>query len=148
MLKRTIRYEDFDGNTVTEDFYFNLSKSELIELEVQYEKGLADTLQDIVKENDAKNLIAEFKKLVLLSYGVKSEDGKRFIKSDALREEFAQTPAYDALFMELATNDEAAANFIQGVVPKDMGAAIEKAKQDGTISSAGVLLPPPTPPSF
>ena len=145
MLKRTIKYEDFDGNLISEDFYFNLSKSELIELEVQYDKGLGETLQDIVKENDFKKLIAEFKRLVLLSYGVKSEDGKRFIKSDELREEFSQTPAYDALFMELATNDNAAADFIQGIVPRDMAEAIEKVKQENANSAIpGAMLPPPS----
>lgn len=141
MLKRTIKYEDFDGNSVSEDFYFNLSKSELVELEVQYEKGLAEALETIVKANDTKQLIAEFKKLVLLSYGKKSEDGKRFIKNEELRTEFAQSLAYDALFMELATSDTAAADFIQGIVPKDMSEAIQQARTSTT------ALPPPTPPS-
>ena len=141
MLKRTIKYEDFEGNPIEEEFYFNLSKSELIELEVQYEKGLADTLQDIVKANDTKSLVAEFKKLVLLAYGQKSLDGKRFIKSDELREEFAQSLAYDSLFMELATDDKAAASFIQSIVPRDLGEAIEKARIEGTPG----LPPPPAP---
>jgi hypothetical protein len=130
MLKRTIQYEDFNGNNIIEDFYFNLSKSELIELEVEYDGGLGQALQRIVANNDLKNLIAEMKKIVLLSYGKKSEDGKRFIKTEELRAEFAQTPAYDTLFMELATNDNAASAFIQGIIPKDMGDAVLKAQNE------------------
>ncbi len=119
MLKREIIYENFDGEQVTETFYFNLTRSELVELEVGYQGGLQEAIQRIIKTDDKQSLIAEFKKLVLLAYGVRSEDGKRFIKTDQLREEFSQTAAYDSLFMELATSDEAAANFIKGVVPKD-----------------------------
>ncbi|MET0786302.1 MAG: hypothetical protein ABWY25_06310 [Paenisporosarcina sp.] len=126
MLKRDITYEDFDGEKVTETFYFNLTRSEIIELEVGYKGGLQEALQRIVKADDKKTLIAEFKKIVLLAYGVKSDDGKRFIKNDELREEFSQTAAYDALFMELATSDDAAATFIRGVVPKDFAKEVEK----------------------
>lgn len=148
MLKKTINYEDFEGNPISEDFYFNLSKSELIELEVQYDKGLAESLQDIIKANDGKSLIAEFKKIILVSYGKKSEDGKRFIKSEELRTEFTQSLAYDALFMELATDDKAAAAFIQGIVPRDLGEAIEKAKQEELNVSAGHPQQLPPPPSL
>lgn len=148
MLKKTINYEDFEGNPISEDFYFNLSKSELIELEVQYDKGLAESLQDIIKANDGKSLIAEFKKIILVSYGKKSEDGKRFIKSEELRTEFTQSLAYDALFMELATDDKAAAAFIQGIVPRDLGEAIEKAKQEELNASSGQPQQLPPPPSL
>lgn len=126
MLKRDITYEDFDGEQVTETFYFNLTKSEIIELEVSYKEGLQAALLRIVKAQDNKTLIAEFKKIVLLAYGERSEDGKRFIKNDEIREAFSQTAAYDALFMELATSDDAAATFIKGVVPKDFAKEIEK----------------------
>jgi hypothetical protein len=128
MLKRDISYEDFDGEKVTSTFYFNLSKSEIIELEVGYKEGLQETLTRIVKTNDRKRLIEEFKKIILLSYGERSEDGKRFVKNDELREAFSQTAAYDALFIELATDDEAAAVFIRGVIPKDFAQEIDKAE--------------------
>jgi hypothetical protein len=128
MLKRDISYEDFDGEKVTGTFYFNLSKSEIIELEVGYKEGLQETLTRIVKTNDRKRLIEEFKKIILLSYGERSEDGKRFVKNDELREAFSQTAAYDALFIELATDDEAAAVFIRGVIPKDFAQEIDKAE--------------------
>lgn len=131
MLKREIKYTDFEGKEGLEIAYFNLTKSELIELEVEYDSGLEATIKRIIGTNDRKALIAEFKRIILLSYGKKSDDGRRFIKSEELREEFAQTAAYDALFLELATNDEAAADFIKGVLPPDMVQGIEP------------MLPPP-----
>lgn len=120
MLKRNITYEDFNGDKVTDTHYFNLTRTEIVELEVGYDGGLEQTIKRITETKDYKSLIAEFKKLVLLSYGIRSEDGKRFIKSDILREEFSQTAAYDALFIELATDADAATLFVQGIIPKDM----------------------------
>jgi len=124
MLKRDITYEDFNGQQVTETFYFNLSKTELIELEASYEGGLEASIKRIIDSDDVKNLIKEFKRIVLLSYGIRSEDGKRFIKNDQIREEFTQTAAYDALFMELATDENAADRFIKGIIPRDMGQTV------------------------
>lgn len=126
MLKREITYENFDGETVTEVFYFNLTKSEMIELEVSYKDGLESVIKKIIAAEDNESLIAEFKKIILLSYGEKSEDGKRFVKSDAIREGFSQTAAYDALFMDIATNEETAAVFIKGIIPKDMAIEVDK----------------------
>jgi hypothetical protein len=126
MLKRNITYETFDGDEVTEPYYFNISKSELVELEVEFEGGFGAMLQRIVETNDRAGLVREFKKLILMAYGVKSDDGKRFVKSDELRDEFTQTAAYNSLFMELATNDGAAVEFVMGVLPKDMRAEIGK----------------------
>lgn len=143
MLKRDITYEDFNGETVTETFYFNLTKTEIIELEVEYKVGLEETIKAIIKAEDNKSLIAEFKKIVLLAYGVKSEDGRRFIKSDKLREEFSQSAAYDALFMDMATNEDAAANFIMGIIPKDLNVDQDKP----TLKTIEVPLPP-APPSI
>ena len=128
MLKRDITYEDFNGDMITEAFYFNLTRTEIIELEVGYDGGLEAALKRIVAAENKQQLVTEFKKLVLLSYGVKSEDGKRFIKNDRLREEFSQTPAFDILFMDLATNDDAAAVFVKGILPKEMAKEIEKAE--------------------
>lgn len=117
MLKREITYQDFNGDTVTDTFYFNLTRTELVELEVSYDGGLEGALKRITETQNAKEIIAEFKKIVLLAYGERSSDGKRFIKNNEIREEFSQTAAYDALFMELATDDGAAATFIQGIMP-------------------------------
>jgi hypothetical protein len=132
MFKRDVTYEDFDGEKVTETFYFNLTKSELVELEVGFEGGLKEAIERIIKTEDHKELIKEFKRIVLLSYGIKSPDGKRFMKSDELRTEFSQTAAYDALFMELATNENAAADFVNGIIPKDFAKELEKAQQNGS----------------
>jgi len=128
MLKRDITYEDFNGNTVTETFYFNISKPELVEMDVEYKEGMHAFLQKIIDTKDAKELIVQFKTLVLMAYGQKSEDGKRFIKNDQLREEFSQTAAYQALFMELATDDNAVALFIKGILPKDLAAVVDQDK--------------------
>jgi len=126
MLIRPITYENFDGETVTENFHFNLSKSEIIELQVSYKEGLEAALARIIRTKDQKQLVEEFKRIILLSYGERSEDGKRFIKNDELREAFSQTAAYDSLFIELATDDTAAAEFIKGIIPKDFAKEVEK----------------------
>jgi hypothetical protein len=143
MLKRSITYEDYNGESLTEDFYFNLSKPELIELEVEFEGGFGRSLQNIIKAENTKALIHEFKRIILLAYGIKSEDGKRFIKSEQLREEFVQTDAYAQLFMELATDDKAASDFLTAILPKDMQGDVAK-----TLVAPVTTPPtPPTPPS-
>lgn len=128
MLKRAINFEDFEGNATTEIFYFNISEPELIELEVEFDKGFKAMLESIIEAKDHKNIVKRFKEIVLLAYGEKSVDGKRFVKNDRLREEFSQTAAYGALFMELATDDNAAVIFLKGVLPKKLtGADFDKA---------------------
>jgi transcriptional regulator NrdR family protein len=142
MFKRDVTYEDFDGEQVTETFYFNLSKRELIELEVEYKEGLQDALQRIIKANDNKTLISEFQKIVLLAYGIKSDDGRRFIKTATVKEEFSQTAAYDSLFMELATDAEAASAFINGIIPKDIAQASANAEAEKSTNTAlPVVIP-------
>ena len=118
MLKKTITYTDYDGVQRTEDFYFNLSKAEIAEMELSTADGLDKTINRIVAEQDGARIIALFKDLVLKSYGKKSDDGRRFIKNQELRDDFAQTEAYSDLFMELATDADAAAAFVNGIVPK------------------------------
>jgi hypothetical protein len=141
MLKRTIKYKDFDDNDVEEVFYFNLSQSELVELESMYKGGLGSFLQNIVKADNREEIIKQFKRLILMSYGEKSEDGKRFVKSDEMAMAFSQTLAYDSLFMELATHAGKGADFVLGILPKEFA---DKAKsqmdQDKPIG-------PPRPPS-
>ena len=117
MLKKTITYIDYNENERTEDFYFNLTKAELMEMEMSTNGGMAEMIQRIVASQDAPAIIKIFKDLVLKAYGQKSLDGKRFIKNDELREEFAQTEAYSQLFMELATDADAAAKFVNGIMP-------------------------------
>lgn len=120
MLTKTITYNDYNGVERTEDYLFNLSKAELMEMELSIAGGLSETIDKIIKTKDTPALVKIFKELLLKSYGVKSPDGKRFIKTDELREEFAQTEAYSQLFMELATNAEAAAAFVNGIIPADL----------------------------
>lgn len=117
MYKKVIKYVDYDGNERTEEFLFNLTKAEVAEMEVSADGGLANKIDKIVKAKDGKEIIAIFKNVLLKAYGVKSSDGRRFIKSQELRDEFEQTEAYSQLFMELATNDSAAADFINAIVP-------------------------------
>lgn len=121
MLKKTITYTDYNGNERKEDFYFNLSKAEIMEMELSTTGGLSEMIQRVVAAQDGPAIIKIFKDLVLKAYGVKSPDGKRFIKSEELATEFAQTEAYVDIFMELATNAEAAAEFVNGIVPKQAG---------------------------
>lgn len=102
MLKKNIKYVDYDGNERTEDFYFNLNKAEVIELQLGTVGGLTKTLEKIVQEKDTSRIIEYFKTIILKAYGEKSADGRRFIKSQELRDAFEQTEAYSELFMELA----------------------------------------------
>lgn len=118
MLKKTITYVDFDDNKRTEDFYFNLTKAEVTEMELSTEGGLVKTIEKLVSTQDSKRIIEIFKDLILRAYGEKSPDGKRFIKTQELRDSFSQNEAYSELFMELATNADSAAAFINGIVPK------------------------------
>lgn len=117
MLKKTITYTDYNGTERTEDFYFNLSKAEVMEMEMGIEGGMTEMINKIVAAKDAPAIIAIFKKLILKAYGEKSADGKRFIKSDEISTAFAQTEAYSDLYMELATNADKAAEFVNGIVP-------------------------------
>lgn len=125
MLKKTIKYEDYNGTHREEDFYFNLTKAELMEMEMGTTGGLAEMIDNVVKAQDAPSIIKIFKDLVLKAYGEKSPDGKRFIKvNDAgipLSIGFSQTEAYSQLFMELATDAKAASDFVNGIIPANMG---------------------------
>ena len=120
MLKRTIKYTDYNGLERTEDFYFNLTKAEIMEMELSTTGGLAEYIQKIVSAQDAPSIITIFKDLILKAYGEKSPDGKRFIKNAEIRESFPQTEAYSILFMELATDADAASKFINGIIPSDV----------------------------
>nr|DAQ67649.1 MAG TPA: hypothetical protein [Caudoviricetes sp.] len=119
MLKETIKYTDFNGVEREEDFYFNLTKAEITEMEMSVDGGLVERINKIVQAKDAKEIVKIFKTIVLDAYGEKSADGRRFIKTPELREAFSQTMAYSNLFMELATNDVKAAAFIKGIMPKE-----------------------------
>lgn len=118
MIKKTMTYTDYDGNQRTEDFYFNLTKAELAEMELSHDGGFVKLIERVIQTRDISQLTEIFKNIILQSYGVKSPDGKRFIKNDEVREEFAQTEAYSDLFIEFITDAEAAAAFVNGIIPK------------------------------
>ena len=120
MLKKTIKYTDYDGNEREEDFYLNLNKAEVTEMELSKQGGLSEYIKRIVAAQDAPSLIELFKEIICKSYGEKSLDGKRFVKSKELTEEFTQTEAYAELFVELASNAEEATKFVNGIMPKNM----------------------------
>lgn len=123
MLKETITYTDYNGVERTEDFFFNLSKAELMEMELGTTGGLTEMIRKMVASQDAPAILKTFKKLLLQAYGEKSADGKRFIKSEELSTAFAQTEAYSQIFMKLTTDETAMSNFINGIVPNVSGAA-------------------------
>lgn len=133
MIKKTITYTDYDGNQRTEDFYFNLTKAETIEMSHSVDGGLVKYLQNIISAQDNKQIVAIFKDLVLRSYGEKSPDGRRFIKNDEVRDAFSQTEAYSEIFMELCEDAGKAAEFVNAVIPKlseEDQAKIEKEKKE------------------
>lgn len=117
MLKKTMTYTDFDGNSRTEDFYFNLTTAEVAEMELSRHGGIVQHLYKIVQTEDPPELLAAFKDLILRSYGEKSPDGRRFIKNQELRDGFSQTEAYSDLFLELVNSSESAAAFVNGIIP-------------------------------
>lgn len=120
MIKWPITYTDYNDKTRTEDFYFNLTKAEIMEMELSVNGGFGEMMQRIVDAEDMPSIVKVFKDLILRSYGEKSADGKRFIKNDELKDSFAQSEAYSVLFTELATNTESAIKFVNGIVPQDM----------------------------
>lgn len=118
MLKKVIKYTDYDGNERTGTFFFNLNKAEITELELSTSGGLVKAIEKIVEAQNSPKIIQLFKEIILQAYGEKSPDGIRFIKSKELSEAFSQTEAYSELFMELASDAEAASAFINAIVPK------------------------------
>lgn len=117
MLRKSITYTDYSGVERTEEFFFNLSKPEIIKMQSSVKGGYDAQLKGIANELNGAAIIEFFEKLIRKSYGEKSDDGRRFMKSEALSEAFMQTAAYEVLFEELVTNDNAAADFVKAVMP-------------------------------
>ena len=130
MIKKTITYTDFNGNERTEDQYFNLTKAEITKMELSIKGGLAEMIKRIVDAQDTPAIIEVFEDLIKRSYGVKTPDGRGFVKRAEDLEAFMATEAYSQLFMELATDADAAAQFVNGIIPADMASqmAAEAAK--------------------
>lgn len=131
MLKKTMTYTDYNGVERTEDFYFSLSKAEIMEMELSTSGGLSSMIEGIVAAKDTASIVKIFKEMILKSVGKKSPDGRKFVKNKEIAEDFEQTPAYSDLFMQLATDDKAAAAFVNGIVPADVSEkAAEMNKED------------------
>jgi hypothetical protein len=124
MLKKTIKYTDYNGIEREEDFFFNLSKAEIMDMQMGTAGGLAELIKTLVKTQNMPEIIRIFKEIILKSYGEKSADGKRFIKKDEngkpLSQAFSETEAFSNLYMELATDSTEAAKFVNGIIPADM----------------------------
>jgi hypothetical protein len=131
VLKKTITYKSFDGEQeFTEDFYFHLSKAELVELETSRPGGLSEWVKQIVKTEDVNQIVPEFKKLLLMTYGKRSDDGRRFIKNQQLRDEFASTEAFSELFIELVSDADKAAAFVNGILPSGLEEQVAKMERE------------------
>ena len=132
MFKKTVNYIDYNDQEQTRTLYFNITKSEVIELETEVEGGFTKMLKDLIESKDGNKIMKIFKTIILKSYGIKTPDGQGFDKSEELTRQFEHSAAYDALFTELCTNTGAAVEFITKVMPlnddqrKDV---IEKAKE-------------------
>lgn len=120
MIKKTVKYEDFNGETVKEDLYFHLSKAELMDLEVGSESKFSDRLKEISENQSAGEVLSIFKELLQNSYGERSEDGKHFVKNDRIREQFASSEAYSELLFELISDADEAARFVNGLLPASL----------------------------
>lgn len=126
MFKKTITYTDYDGNERTEDFRFNLSKAEYVMFENSVIGGMSKEIERAMAMQNGPRILEIFKDLVDRSYGVKTADGRRFMKTPELLQEFRETEAYVNLFMELVTDPEAGKAFLRGVSPSDMVAELDK----------------------
>lgn len=138
MLKKTIKYTDYNGLECEEDFYFNLTKAEVMEMEMTTVGSLSETIKKIIATKDIPSIVKMFKDLILKAYGEKSADGKHFIKNDEIRNNFVSTEAYSELFMELSGNEEAAAAFINGILPKDLAEEVKKEQAKGNIPNFAI----------
>ena len=152
MLKKTITFIDYYGEERTQDFYFNLTKSELTIMNLSEDGGVERLIERITQTHDNKKLVEYFQDLILRSYGEKSQDGLRFVKSPELSEAFRQTPAYDILFMELATDAKAASDFVNGIVPADIAKKMaeeelgnQKGLNPAVVALQGKNIPPAIP---
>ena len=133
MLKKTITFVDYNGVERTEDHYFNLTRAELLELETGTTGGLGEMITKIIQAKDVPTIMKTFKTIILKAYGKKSDDGRRFIKSEELATEFTQTEAFSQLYMELINDSDKAAKFINQIVPKEIA---DKMNEQAAIAKA------------
>lgn len=135
MLKKTIKYTDFDDNEITEDFYFNLTEAELVEMETQTGGGLKAKIERIMNTRDVSEIMKIFKDIIIKSYGVRSDDRKRFIKNQEVTDAFVQSNAYSELYIELVSNVNSAIEFITGIMPKKVSSQIDKKQLESLVNN-------------
>jgi hypothetical protein len=155
LLKKTITYENpFTQKEVTEDHYFHISKSDLIEMEMEehgqsYVKdgekltGMQAKLQRIMDAEDGKAIMTEIKDIIRRSYGRK--DGDNFRKTAEIWEEFSSTEAFSQLLFELCTDPGMAAEFINGVVPHNLESIAEDIRKKAELAQTDGAQPPMGP---
>lgn len=145
MLKKTIKFQDLEGNEVVEDFYFNLSKAEVTKMQLSYPGGLAEHLQDILDKQDGALIITTFERFIKESYGKRSENGRGFIKNLEVLAEFVETDAYSEMFMELCTDAKAGAEFVRGIMPNGENLELPEVLQLPETSEVAVVSEPTKP---
>lgn len=139
MIKKTITFNDLDGNKITEDFWFHLSKAKIMEMELSTTGGLEASMKELIKKRDGATIMSVFKDLILKSYGERSLDGKTFIQNKEISEAFEQTDAYSELFVSLVTDDKAAAEFFNGILPNDVREKVEEEKAAGNLPDLAIV---------
>ena len=120
MLKKTMTTVDFGGTKRTETYYFNLTKAEIMEMQLTTDGGFVQMIQKATDAQSNQELVKTFKDIICKSYGVLSPDGRKFIKNEAVLEDFMATQAFSDLYMELLNDENAAAEFFNGVLPEDL----------------------------
>lgn len=126
MFKETLTYENYNGEKVTEDLYFNFTKAELLEMNFNAKGGLENYLNSIINARDVATLAGLFKELLLKSYGVKDPTGRKFVKTKEVREDFEYSIPFEILYTRYSTDSKAAANFVNGIMPADLRKAVEE----------------------
>ena len=144
MLKRIIKYTDYNGNPRTQEFYFYLNNKNLQELDALYQEdgGFAGRFNLIINNLDKRKLLETFEDITVRAYGVKSEDGTKFVKSKQVQEDFLYSAAYEQLFNELTMGDDASAklsDFLKKILPAELQGQIEKADAEGTNKMSEIL---------
>lgn len=159
MLKETITFTNFDGKQVTETHYFNLTRAELVQWEMEHNEGVAEYFLRISQSNNKPELGQAFHDFLRRTYGLKSEDGNRHMKSEEISENFEHSAAFDEFYIKLITDEGFAGRFIKGVLPKEWlkDGAVEQIMATGderlravadTVAGQSVLPPPPSAPGL
>ena len=150
MIKRTITFEDLDGNSITDDFYFHISMSEVSKMELGTEGGMAEKLKKLVAASKGKDIIEQFEGILHSAYGVRSENNRQFIKNEQVWQEFYQSDAYNVLFMQLISDEDASAAFVRGILPANFEAEVARITQQNAnapTQKSNVFADNPTKPA-